>query len=266
MANYNKFNKLMKELISGKGGTTIENFDSAALKEFSEHQDVFWDGLLQYLQNEYWKNPFNGKYGIRQNMFPADMNVTSIIEYINDNADLIDSFLDSCLVELSPQEHWNPSFAQLLALYRKYFVNQEEIDSTNITVRDIVNANAGNSFEENPWVIPNINVDNKQYPEVRKNDKIERILNDDKFLQFTHSAFKKYIRLLMPEYQRVVEVEDLNRNFWVIGQVLTGILSFLFDEESPLNGLFNGILDEIAQGKSFILMDCFCFNFSRAYQ
>mgnify|MGYP004419405303 CR=1 FL=1 len=50
----------------------------------------------------------------------------------------------------------------------------------------------------------------------------------------------------MPEYQRVVEVEDLNRNFWVIGQVLTGILSFLFDEESPLNGILNGILDEIA--------------------
>lgn len=250
MANYDKFDEVMEELISGDGGTTIKNFDSAALKEFAEHQDVFWDGLLQYLQNEYQKNPFNGKYGVRQNMFPVDIDtqkVTSVIEYINDNADLIDSFLDSCLAELSPQEHWNPSFAQLLALYCKYFVNQEEIDSTNITVHDIVNANAGNSFEENPWVIPNINIDNKQYPEVRKNDKIERILNDDKFLQFTHSTFKKYIRLLMPEYQRVVEVEDLNRNFWVIGQVLTGILSFLFDKDSPLNNLFNGILDELAQ-------------------
>lgn len=250
MANYDKFDEVMDELISEEGGTTIENFDSAALKEFAEHQDAFWDGLLQYLQNEYQKNPFNGKYGVRQNMFPVDVDsqkVTSVIEYINDNADLIDSFLDSCLAELSPQEHWNPSFAQLLALYRKYFANQEEIDSTNITVRDIVNANAGNSFKKNPWVIPNINVDNKQYPEVRKNDKVERILNDSKFLQFTHSAFKKYIRLLMPEYQRVVEVEDLNRNFWVIGQVLTGILSFLFDEDSPLNSLFNGILDELAQ-------------------
>ncbi len=250
MTNYNKFDKVMDELISGEDGVNIENFDSAALDEFAQHQDAFWDGLLQYLQNEYQKNPFDGKYGIRQNMFPANINtqkVTSVIEYINDNADLIDSFLDSCLTKLFPQEHWNPSFAQLLALYRKYFVNQEEIDSTNITVHDIVNANAGNSFEGNPWVVPNINIDNKEYPEVRKNDKIERILNDDKFLQFTHSNFKKYIRLLMPEYQRVVEVEDLNRNFWVIGQVLTGILSFLFDEESPLNGILNGILDEIAQ-------------------
>ena len=53
MANYNRFDKVMGELISGEDGTTIKNFDSAALKEFAKHQDVFWDGLLQYLQNEY---------------------------------------------------------------------------------------------------------------------------------------------------------------------------------------------------------------------
>jgi hypothetical protein len=51
----------------------------------------------------------------------------------------------------------------------------------------------------------------------------------------------------MPEYERIVEIEDLNRNFWVIGQVLTGVLSFLFDEDSPINDLFNGMLDELAQ-------------------
>jgi hypothetical protein len=51
----------------------------------------------------------------------------------------------------------------------------------------------------------------------------------------------------MPEYERTVEIEDLNRNFWVIGQVLTGVLSFLFDEDSPINDLFNGMLDELAQ-------------------
>ena len=53
MANYNKFDEVMERLISGEGGIIIENFDSAALKEFAKHQDVFWDGLLQYLQNEY---------------------------------------------------------------------------------------------------------------------------------------------------------------------------------------------------------------------
>jgi hypothetical protein len=30
------------------------------------------------------------------------------------------------------------------------------------------------------------------------------------------SYLKKWIRLLMPQYGRRVEVEDLDRNFWVI--------------------------------------------------
>lgn len=79
-----------------------------------------------------------------------------------------------------------------------------------------------------PWVIPYTNINGKNYDQVRSNDKIERILSDDDFLQFTQRNFKKYIRLLMPEYERTVQIEDLDRNFWVIGQVLTGILSFLF--------------------------------------
>ena len=50
----------------------------------------------------------------------------------------------------------------------------------------------------------------------------------------------------MPEYQRVVEVEDLDRNFWVIGQVLTGICAYLFEVDSPLKDLLRGMLDEVA--------------------
>jgi hypothetical protein len=176
--------------------------------------------------------------------------IESVVEFINNNADLCDSFLDECLKASNPQEHWNPTFAQLLGVYRKYFVEHGEIDSTNITVDNILKANAGNSFnEDKPWVIPWNSMDGPDatYSTVRANDKIKRVLNDERFLQFTHKLFDKYIRLLMPEYQRVVEVEDLNRNFWVIGQVLTGLLAFLFDEDSPLNDIFEGLLDEIAQ-------------------
>lgn len=42
------------------------------------------------------------------------------------------------------------------------------------------------------------------------------------------------IRLLMPQYARRVEVEDLNKNFWVIGQVLDTMATALFGK----NGLF----------------------------
>lgn len=42
------------------------------------------------------------------------------------------------------------------------------------------------------------------------------------------------IRLLMPQYARRVEVEDLNKNFWVIGQVLDTLATALLGK----NGLF----------------------------
>jgi hypothetical protein len=50
----------------------------------------------------------------------------------------------------------------------------------------------------------------------------------------------------MPRYKRKVEVEDLNRNFWVIGQVLAGICADLFDDEGPIGGMIKGLLKEIA--------------------
>ena len=34
---YNRFDEVMNELLTGKNGLTIENFNTAALKEFSEH-------------------------------------------------------------------------------------------------------------------------------------------------------------------------------------------------------------------------------------
>lgn len=56
-----------------------------------------------------------------------------------------------------------------------------------------------------------------------------------------------YLRLIMPEYQRRVEVEDLNRNFWTIAQTLSAISCFLFANDNPIQSMFNKILDEEAQ-------------------
>lgn len=57
----------------------------------------------------------------------------------------------------------------------------------------------------------------------------------------------RWIRLIMPRYKRRVEVEDLNRNFWVIGQVLTGICIDIFDPNGPIGVMIKGLLNEIAQ-------------------
>ena len=50
----------------------------------------------------------------------------------------------------------------------------------------------------------------------------------------------------MPQYKRRVEVEDLNRNFWVIGQVLAGICIDIFDPNGPIGAMIKGLLNEIA--------------------
>ena len=51
----------------------------------------------------------------------------------------------------------------------------------------------------------------------------------------------------MPKYTRRVEVEDLNRDFWVIGQTISSISLFLFGEDNFLEKMFNGIFNELVQ-------------------
>jgi hypothetical protein len=51
----------------------------------------------------------------------------------------------------------------------------------------------------------------------------------------------------MDKYTRNVEVEDLNRNFWVIGQTISIISAFLLDEDSPIKQLFKYISSETVQ-------------------
>ena len=241
MASYKE---IIKKLINS---TDVEKFSGTDLEQFAYNLDAFWTALVDYLQNE-GKSNYLEHYGIRDIDFDTS-DIETVVEFINDNADLIDSFLDNYLKKTTdnPKSHWNESLNYLFSIYRKFMLDQGEIDSTNITVADIVSADAGNSFSGNNWVRPWFNIDKKTYAEVRGNDKIKRVLDDEKFLQFTRKMESKYLRLLMPEYQRIVEVEDLDRNFWVIGQVLTGICAYLFEDDSPLKDLLRGMLDEVAQ-------------------
>ena len=102
-----------------------------------------------------------------------------------------------------------------------------------------------------PWVIPWYNIDADTYSRVRGEDKKISALTNEEKMGFTRTKNdgedSHWIRLLMPQYKRKVEVEDLDRNFWVIGQVLTGISIYLFDENGPLNAVLKGLLKELAQ-------------------
>ena len=107
-----------------------------------------------------------------------------------------------------------------------------------------------------PWVIPSHNSAGYLYEEIRS-DEILSALTKIQNTKFTFpDSMKKnndgtdkianYVNLILDQYVKDIEVEDLDRNFWVIGEVLTAILNFLYSN----NGIFNQLkelLKEIAQ-------------------
>lgn len=140
-------------------------------------------------------------------------------------------------------------------------------------IKDMKRADAGANFEQvlkyvneepiiydnilNPWVIPWYNINGHSYSKVRGHDKEIAALGSKYKLNFTRTQdvedttanqqIEKWIRLLMPQYKRRVEVEDLDRNFWVIAQVITGISAYLFDKDSPLTKALSAALNEVTQ-------------------
>lgn len=97
-----------------------------------------------------------------------------------------------------------------------------------------------------PWVIPWYNINGKSYSTVRGTDKDIKALTNSFNLQFTQDDVdQEWIRLLMPENKRNVEVEDLNRNFWVIAQAITAISAYLFDEAGGMGKAFKDMTEAI---------------------
>ena len=83
---------------------------------------------------------------------------------------------------------------------------------------------AGNKFSGQPYVSPDTNDDGDTYEGVRGDDLSVSAAKNEGNLQYTkEKAEDDYLRLLMPKYTRRCEVEDLNRNFWVIGQALNSV-------------------------------------------
>lgn len=134
------------------------------------------------------------------------------------------------------------------------------LDSTHtMRIQDIREANAGRAFLKSPsshstsWVIPWYNIDWETYQKVRRtsggNDGVLSVLASERNLQFTRSqdSLDYWLRLIMPKYTRRVEIEDLNRDFWVISSTLGGISAWLFDKNSPLVLTLKRIIDELMQ-------------------
>lgn len=261
------FDDLVSDLIQN---TDASDFNGALLQGLEHQTPDFWKYLIDYMYHEY-EQQYLGHSPIRESDFSGD---PSFVEFLNTYVDLDNdqnrtitwSTIWRTIKENALDDEtstWNESINKII----KQFVNAfdaegkiyikgsaEEENSIYISIYDIIHANAGNKFtgseDTNKWVLPNINVDNETYGEVRGKDKILSVLNNEEDLQFTNSSVSNeifWLRLLMPKYLRKVEVEDLNRNFWVLGQTMSAVCAFLFGPEAPFAKLFEDMAAEITQ-------------------
>lgn len=105
------------------------------------------------------------------------------------------------------------------------------------------------------YVSPDPNF-NAEFYAGNRTDEIEEVLQNEKNLDYTigktrekydelSEKLRKYItRLIMPQYARRVEVEDLDRNFWVIGQNLSILNKVVLDTDNgPLKKMLGEITD-----------------------
>lgn len=245
--------KELLQIIKNEG----DYLDHVGIREEDFLSDDSWDGLFETINKL------------------ADLNPEAYQSLKN--------FLESKQNSLpSNNDFWNSSVNILIEDYLRTFdykmikaletpdVQEEEgivsetygtIDSgkdINFRVSDIVNANAGESFlYSHRWVRPWFNIDSETYKKVRDNDLMKEPIITDRELQFTRSQIEKvntnnletlddrYERLLMPKYLRRVEIEDLNKNFWVIGQNLSAICAYVFNPNDSLLEIFKKIYNEI---------------------
>lgn len=148
---------------------------------------------------------------------------------------------------------WNESINGLYALIKDWCNNYGLTPRDNINVADLVkelnNADAkgdGDNDETLLHPIPFTNLLKQNYKQARRDE----IKQNDIFMDYTNrmesvdeegkvKIVKEIINLIMPAYKRRVEVEDLDKNFWVISTVVGAIVDVLFGNDG-LRGILKG--------------------------
>lgn len=142
--------------------------------------------------------------------------------------------------------YWNESVQSLANAFQS-LITQKDKEGNGVFSDHfdaILNGDAAYDFSEK-YVHPEKNIDDITYLQART-DEIEKVLKDSKYLDYTRKAgIEKYLRLIMPQYARRVEIEDLDRNFWVIAQVIGRTCDYLFNPDSLLNSILGNALTEI---------------------
>lgn len=248
------------------------------LKTVTEMQVLIKDlGLTPQTQKEFWKNLLALLKGQASPISLAN-GEEGLFKFITDNADLTDAQIPpdelvsylyeniKALANSQEDSYWNESLQKLI----EFFLERFDFEATttvlpingegkSITVQTLKDANAGANFPEynsnypNQYVIPWWNADGKSYEEERGHDQLTNTIERPNKLQFTRNGeesqgdVNEWIRLLMPQYGRRVEIEDLNRNFWVISQVIAAISNYLFGDDCPIPKTLEGMTREISE-------------------
>ena len=224
---------------------------SADAAKFAAPSTSFWQQILDFLQNE---DTELGKYFVRQNTATEPESIIATVEI---NADLSE---DAWTAIYDKADFWNESVNDIIGELKKLKIRTGDLFPPQWKWEDIIYANAAIDFNS-VYVKPQRNIDRAEYTNashtgVRGNDAFAYALNNKANLQFTHTQpneegifppFAKWLRLIMPKNTRRVEIEDLDRNFWVIGQSLSIISKYLFDDNSPLAKILGDILREITE-------------------
>lgn len=265
MKEYDKYQDLLLDLIGGDNTIAADIFSGADLGNLVNKQEEFWKEFSKLMtsEEEWLNNNGNNHWFIRQNDF--NKSKQSVMDYIAKKSDRNFNISD-----FESITHWNKSIDDLIRLYEKINNTDGTVPNEHggfFYIKDILNADAGNTYGQDnindnltnqheidnlEWVKAWLNIDEESYKEVRNIDAIIPVLNSSHQSQFTRLkqedlSKKEYLRLIMPKYLRRVEVEDLNRNFWVIAQTLSALAAYLLNPDSPLSSILNGLLDEITQ-------------------
>ena len=150
----------------------------------------------------------------------------------------------------STDDYWNESVQRAIKYFNENLIKNDNssIDTSGYNLADLKNADAGYTFNGEPYVNPKKNIRNEEYIDVRSSDSVESVLQNNTYLQFTREQNpNKWIRLIMPMNSHHVEVEDLDRNFWVIAAIIGAISSYLWDNDGELPNILKKLFDEITQ-------------------
>ena len=136
--------------------------------------------------------------------------------------------------------YWNQSLKNLSDKFQNFLKDIQYDDNGNISKEEVEIKFLHNAATKtDKYVKPFYNRNGENYLEAREDENTE-VLNNYNEMDFTiYQSLIQQInscitRLIMPRYRRNVEIEDLDRNFWVIGQNLTLLNKLILD----LRGLF----------------------------